>query len=200
MELVLDLHLHSRFSRAVSQRMNLQNMYIWGRRKGINILSVADFTHPIWFREARSQLIETTPGIYNLKDRKQLDNELGPLSQKEFLGPYFMLSTEVSSIYTENGVPHRIHNLVFAPNFETAEKINSTLSRMGFNLSSDGRPILGISSKNLAHVLFEIDKKIAIIPCHAWTPWFSLYGSRSGYDSIVDCFGEFSKYIRSEEH
>ena len=199
MELVLDLHLHSRFSRAVSQRMNLANMYIWGRKKGINILSIADFTHPIWFREARSQVEDIHSGIYRLKDRKHAEQELGPLIQKEFIGPYFMLSTEVSSIYTENGVPHRIHNLIFAPNFETAGKINGTLTRMGFNLSSDGRPILGISSKNLAKVLFEIDKKIAIIPCHAWTPWFSLYGSRSGYDSIVDCFGEFSKYIFAVE-
>jgi len=199
MELVLDLHLHSRFSRAVSQRMNLQNMYIWGRRKGINILSVADFTHPVWFREARALVEEINSGIYRLRERKQAEQELGPLIQKEFLGPYFMLSTEVSSIYTENGVPHRIHNLVFAPNFETAQKINSTLSRMGFNLSSDGRPILGISSKNLARGLFEIDKKIAIIPCHAWTPWFSLYGSRSGYDRIADCFGEYTKYIFAVE-
>ncbi len=199
MELVLDLHLHSRFSRAVSPRMNLTNMYIWGRKKGINVLSVADFTHPIWFREARSQLIESGPGIYKLKDTKQADQELGAVSQKDFLGPYFMLSTEVSSIYSENGVPHRIHNLIFSPNFEIAEKINSTLARMGCNLSSDGRPILGLSSKVLAQVLFEIDRKIAIIPCHIWTPWFSLYGSRSGYDKIVDCFGEYAKYIFAVE-
>lgn len=199
MELVLDLHLHSRFSRAVSQRMNLQNMYIWGRKKGINILSVADFTHPIWFREARSQLVETTSGIYKLKDTKQAEQELGPLVQKEFLGPYFMLATEVSAIYTENGVPHRIHNLIFSPSFEIAEKINAALVRMGCNLSSDGRPILGLSSKVLAQVLFEIDRKIAIIPCHIWTPWFSLYGSRSGYDRIAECFGEYTKYIFAVE-
>ncbi len=195
MELVLDLHIHSRFSRAVSQRMNLQNMYIWGRKKGINILSVADFTHPIWIREAKSQLEEINPGIYRLKDLNGVNQELGELSVKEFLGPYFMLSTEVSAIYTEEGVPHRIHNLIFSPNFETAEKINAALLKMGINLSSDGRPILGISTKALAQVLFEIDRKIAIIPCHAWTPWFSLYGSRSGYDRIQDCFGEYTKYI-----
>jgi uncharacterized protein (TIGR00375 family) len=199
MELVLDLHLHSRFSRAVSQKMNLQNMYIWGRKKGINILSIADFTHPIWLRETQAQVEEVSSGVYRLRDRKQAEQELGPLIQKEFLGPYFILSTEASLIYTENGSPHRIHNLIFAPNFETAEKINKTLIRMGLNLSSDGRPILGLSSRNLAQVLFEIDRKIAIIPCHAWTPWFSLYGSRSGYDSIVDCFGEFAKYIFAVE-
>lgn len=208
MELVLDLHLHSRFSRAVSQRMNLQNMYIWGRKKGINVLSVADFTHPIWFREARSLLEETNSGsgIYKLKDTKQADQELGELAARstgsgraQFLGPYFMLSTEVSAIYSENGIPHRIHNLIFSPSFDVAGKINSTLVHMGINLSSDGRPILGLSSKVLAQVLFEIDRKIAIIPCHVWTPWFSLYGSRSGYDRIGDCFGEFSKYIFAVE-
>jgi PHP family Zn ribbon phosphoesterase len=179
--------------------MNLANMYIWGRKKGINILSVADFTHPIWFREARSLLEETGSGIYKLRDTKQADQELGELAGKEFLGPYFMLSTEVSAIYSDNGGPHRIHNLIFAPSFEVAEKINSTLLKMGINLGSDGRPILGLSSKVLAQVLFEIDRKIAIIPCHIWTPWFSLYGSRSGYDRIGDCFGEFAKYIFAVE-
>lgn len=197
MELVLDLHLHSRFSRAVSQRMNLQNMYIWGRKKGINILSVADFTHPVWFREAQNLLEELTPnsGIYRLKDTKAADQELGELSQKPFLGPYFMISGEVSAIYTENGVPHRIHNLIFAPNFEVAGKINKKLIEMGINLASDGRPILGISTKVLMQTLMEIDRKIALIPCHIWTPWFSLYGSKSGYNRIQDCFGEYSKYI-----
>ncbi len=201
MELVLDLHLHSRFSRAVSQRMNLQNMYIWGRKKGINILSVADFTHPIWFREAKSLLEEIKPGsgIYSLKDTKAAEYELGELATKPFLGPYFMLSTEVSAIYTENGATHRIHILIFAPNFETVEKINKRFLEMGINLSSDGRPILGLSAKVIAQTLFEIDRKIAIIPCHIWTPWFSLYGSKSGYDRIQDCFGEFSKYIFAVE-
>ncbi len=197
MELVLDLHLHSRFSRAVSQRMNLNNMYIWGRKKGINILSVADFTHPLWFREAKNSLEEINPGsgIYKLKDTKAAEYELGELASKDFLGPYFMLSTEVAAIYSENGATHRIHLLLFAPNFEVAGKINKKLLEMGINLSSDGRPILGIPARVLAQVLLEIDRKIVIIPCHIWTPWFSLYGSKSGYDRIQDCFGEYSKYI-----
>lgn len=144
-------------------------------------------------------LEEVNAGIYRLRDTKTADLELGSLASKNSIGPYFMLSTEISSIYSENGVPHRIHNLVFAPSFEVAEKINSTLLKMGFNLSSDGRPILGLSAKNLAQVLFEIDRKIAIIPCHVWTPWFSLYGSRSGYDSIVDCYGDYAKYIFAVE-
>ncbi len=199
MELVLDLHLHSRFSRAVSQQMNLRNMYIWGRKKGINILSVADFTHPVWFRESQSLLEEVGSGIYKLKDTKEADQALGPLVQKDFLGPNFMLSAEVAAIYTENGVPHRIHNLIFAPNFEVVSKINAALTKRGINLTSDGRPILGISTKQLMETLFEIDRKIALIPCHIWTPWFSLYGSKSGYNRIADCFGEYTKYIFAVE-
>lgn len=199
MELVLDLHLHSRFSRAVSPRMNIPNMYIWGRKKGINILSVTDYTHPLWFREAQGHLEELNPGIYTLKNRKAVDPQLGVLLDRPFTGPYFMLSTEVSSIYTENGKGHRIHLLIFSPNFETAAKVNAELVRRGCNISSDGRPILGLTTKQLCEMLFTIDQKIAIIPCHIWTPWFSLYGSRSGYDKIADCFGEYSKYIFAVE-
>lgn len=198
MELVLDLHLHSRFSRAVSPRMNLQNMYLWGRKKGLNVLSIADFTHPVWFHEARSQLEEFQPGIYKLKDQDRLEaqlGQLGPPAGGNSLGMYFMLSTEVSAIYSENGVGHRIHNLVFSPDFETVERVNSALVNRGINLSSDGRPILGLTSKNLAEIVFEINPKIVIIPCHVWTPWFSLYGSRSGYDTITDCFGKYAPRI-----
>lgn len=196
MELVLDLHLHSRFSRAVSPRMNLPNMYLWGRKKGINVLSVADFTHPIWFREVSSQLEEFQPGIYKLKDQFIPNNEL---LNKPFLGPYFILSVEVAAIYTEKGRVHRIHNLILSPDFETSEKINKALAQRGINLSSDGRPILGLTSRNIAELLFEINPKIVLIPCHIWTPWFSLYGSKSGYDSIIDCFGEYAKYIFAVE-
>ena len=199
MDLVLDLHLHSKYSRAVSPRMNLSNMYLWGRKKGLNILSVTDFTHPIWLREAQSQLEEIRPGIYRLKNEEVLEKELGTIGAFASLGPYFMLSVEVSSIYTENGTSHRIHNLIFAPNFETVAKINKEFLRMGFNLSSDGRPIFGLSARNLTELLLGIDRKIALIPCHAWTPWFSLYGSRSGYDAIVDCFGDYTKYIFAVE-
>lgn len=183
MELVLDLHLHSRFSRAVSPRMNLQNMYMWGRKKGINILSVADFTHPLWFREARSLLEEFQPGIYKLKDQDKLDSQLGQLGTTPHIGPYFMLSAEVSAIYTERGVSHRIHNLIFAPNFETAEKINKALQDRGINLSADGRPILGMSTKDLAELLFSINNKTTIIPAHCLKP-DSLIHTSQGMKSI----------------
>ncbi|MBP6913034.1 MAG: DNA helicase UvrD [Candidatus Levybacteria bacterium] len=199
MELVLDLHLHSRFSRAVSPRMNLTNMYLWGRKKGINVFSITDFTHPVWFNEVQSQLIEVSQGMYALKDADALENQLGTLAQKNLLGPYFMLSCEVAAIYTEGGKVHRIHNLIFAPDFNVALKINRALSQRGINLTADGRPILGISSRNLCELLFEISPRIAVIPCHIWTPWFSLYGSKSGYDHIAECFGEYAPRIFAVE-
>lgn len=204
MELVIDLHLHSRFSRAVSQKMNLQNMYIWGRKKGLNVLSIADFTYPLWFKETRAQLEEEQEGIYRLKREKVIENEFNLPIRENDPGMHFMLSTEVACIYggrVKDGISgsYRIHNLILAPNYEIALKINKSLVSHGFNLTADGRPILGISAKNLAELLFEIDRKIVIIPCHIWTPWFSLYGSKGGYDRITDCFGEYSKYIFAVE-
>lgn len=198
-ELVIDLHLHSRFSRAVSQKMNLTNMFLWGRMKGLNLLSVSDFTHPIWLREAKAQLTEVNSGIYKLKNEKELIPQLPQATQQESLSTYFLLSTEISSIYSEGGQVRRIHNLILAPNFETVDKINQAFLARGFNLSSDGRPILGISSQNLMELLLGIDNKIAVIPCHIWTPWFSLYGSKSGYDRIEDCFGKYAKRIFAVE-
>lgn len=200
MELVIDLHLHSRFSRAVSQKMNLQNMYIWGRKKGLNVLSIADFTYPLWFKETKAQLEESGEGIYRLKREKQIEAEFNLPIRENDAGMHFLLSTEVACIYggrVKEGVAgtYRIHNLILAPNYDVALKINKALINRGFNLTSDGRPILGISAKNLVELLFEIDRKIVLIPCHIWTPWFSLYGSKGGYDRIADCFGEYSKYI-----
>jgi len=198
-ELVIDLHLHSRFSRAVSTKMNLTNMFLWGRMKGLDLLSVSDFTHPVWLREAKAQLVEVNSGIYKLKNEKELVSELPTATRNEDLTTYFMLTTEVSSIYTERGVVRRIHNLICAPSFEVVDKINKEFLKRGFNLSSDGRPILGISSENLMELLLSIDNKIVIIPCHIWTPWFSLYGSKSGYDRIADCFGKYANRIFAVE-
>lgn len=198
MELVADLHLHSRFSRAVSSKMNLLNMYQYGKKKGINLLTVADFTHPVWFREIRSELEEESEGIYRIKNKKEADKIFPPVYDDAY-GPYFMLTTEIANIYSENGRVYRIHNLVFAPSFEIAGKINKSLGERGFNLSSDGRPILGLSSRNLYDLLFSIDKDIIIIPCHIWTPWFALFGSKSGYDRLSDCFRDYSKYIFAVE-
>ena len=186
MEFVADLHLHSKYSRAVSRDMNLQNMALWGARKGLDILSATDWTHPLWFREIRQELTEDTQGLFMPKNQKDSKTR-------------FLLSVEVSSIYTQGGKGHRIHNLIFSPSFETCEKISAELTKRGCNLNSDGRPIIGLSSIALCELVFSIDERAMIIPCHAWTPWFSLYGSNSGFDSIDECFGKFADKIYAVE-
>ena len=180
MEYVCDFHLHSKYSRAVSQAMVLPEMEKWAIKKGIDVLTASDFTHPLWFREIKNQL-EDDNGVYKLKNSSSKIR--------------FILSTEISSIYSQGGKTRRIHNLVFAPSLETVEKINAELIKRGCNLGADGRPIIGLSSRNLLELILSIDPNSFLIPCHAWTPWFSLYGSNSGFDSIEECFGDLSKEI-----
>lgn len=192
MHFVADFHLHSKYSRAVSPNMTIPVMEKFARQKGIDILTVSDWTHPIWFKEIQNLLEEAGEGIYRL--RSEISNSKFPISndKKDVL---FIFSTEISSIYKEAGKLRRIHNLVFAPNIETAKKINNELIKRGCNLSADGRPIVGISSKNLLELILSIDERCLLIPCHVWTPHFGIYGSASGYDSLSEAFGEMSKYI-----
>ena len=181
MDFVADLHLHSKYSRAVSQAMVLPEIARWGAKKGIDILSAADWTHPLWMREIKAQLEEKEEGLYGLKS--------------QIIKPLFLLSTEIASIYKQGEKLRRIHNLIFAPNMETAEKISKELIKRGCNLHSDGRPIIGITSKNLLELIMTIDERAMLIPCHVWTPHFGVYGSASGFDSLEEAFGELSKYI-----
>jgi uncharacterized protein (TIGR00375 family) len=185
MKVIADLHLHSRFSRAVSKDMTLPVMADWAAKKGIKLVGTADWTHPIWFRELLSGLKEEKEGVFKVKG-----------GQDDI---FFVLSTELSSIYSQGGKTRRIHYLVIAPGFKTIEKINQKLRERGINLLSDGRPILGLSAKDVAQIVFEVDKKCLIIPAHVWTPWFSLYGSKSGFDSIEECFGELAENIYAIE-
>ena len=171
-------------------------MAAWAAKKGIDILTTGDWTHPLWFREIQTQLEEANEGVYRLRStdysKKAVDSSQIAVSQKE---PLFLLTVEVSSIYSQGGRLRRIHNLIFAPSFEIAEKIGKELHRRGVNLMSDGRPIMGLPSKSLLELILEIDRRALLVPCHAWTPWFSLYGANSGFDSIEECFGDYSKYI-----
>ena len=187
MTFVADLHLHSKYSRAVSQQMVLPEMARWASLKGLDIISAADFTHPLWFRELKSQLKETSQGLYSL--------ESGIRNQESGKSPLFLLTTEIASIYKQGEKLRRIHNLVFAPNLETVEKINKEFTKRGFNLIADGRPIIGLSSKDLLELLLSIDKNILLIPCHVWTPHFGVYGSKSGFDSLDEAFGDLASYV-----
>lgn len=186
MKVVTDLHLHSRYARAVSQQMVLPVISEWAALKGIDIVSTGDWTHPLWFKELQAQLEEAAPGLFSLR-------VTGPVAPSSH--PLFLLSTEVAAIYSQGGKGRRIHMLIFAPSLTAVEKINKKLTRRGANLFSDGRPILGMSARDVTQIVFETDERCLVIPAHAWTPWFSLYGSMSGFDSIEECFGDMAQFV-----
>lgn len=161
--------------------MTLENLDTWARKKGIQVMGTGDFTHPEWFKEIKIKLEPAEPGLFRLKAEGDSPTR-------------FILTVEISSIYSKNGKVRRIHNIIFAPSVETAEKINTTLSLIG-NLKSDGRPILGLDSKKLLEIVLKTDPDCVLIPAHAWTPWFSIFGSMSGFDSIEECFEDLSPHI-----
>ncbi len=181
MKIYADLHFHSKYSRAVSPKMQLENIGQWANKKGLDLVTVTDFTHPLWIRNIKNKLDEIRSGIYQLKNNCQ--------------SPKFIINTELSFIYNQ----HRIHMLVFAPNIKTAEEINQLLTTKEFNLLSDGRPILGIPPKQFIKMSQKINPNILYLPAHIWTPWFSLFGSKSGYDSIEACFGKYANQITAVE-
>lgn len=178
---VADLHLHSSYARATSRNLNFDTLVEWAKLKGVNLLSSADFTHPIWWQETKKVLRESSSlGFY------------------EYGGVSFVLGTEISCIYTQGGSQRRIHCLLFFPEKNNVDKFNTNLSQKA-NLQSDGRPILGLSAKQLLELALSVNEKAIFIPAHVWTPWFSLYGSNSGFDSIEECFGDLAKYVYAVE-
>ena len=189
MKFIADLHIHSKYSRATSPAMNLIDLDHWADDKGILVMGTGDFTHPKWIDEIKNKLEPTEPGLYKLKNEFKRETLKGTFSETRFI-----LSVEISGIYKKNGKVRRIHNLIFSPDIKTAEEINFQLGKIG-NLKSDGRPILGLDSEKLAEIVFNINPEAAIIPAHAWTPWFSIFGSMSGFDSIEECFGKYAKNI-----
>ncbi len=202
MKFVADLHLHSKYSRAVSQQMVLAKMVEWARYKGISVLATGDFTHPYWFETLRNELEEARNGLYKLKTTVHSPQTTAVESRRsteDKQDVYFLLSCEISSIYTQGDKVRRIHNLFFFPSIASVEKLNNELLKRGANLRSDGRPIVGISSRDLAQIALSCDQKALIIPAHAWTPWFSIFGSFSGFDSIEECFRDMAGHIYAIE-
>ncbi|MBI4838091.1 MAG: DNA helicase UvrD [Nitrospirae bacterium] len=183
MKIIADLHVHSGFSRATSKDMNAATMAMWANKKGINLLGTGDFTHPVHFKNLQKTLKPAGNGLYTTPSEPSV---------------FFMPTAEISSIYSQGGKVRRIHNIIMAPGLEVAEKINNTLGKRG-NLSSDGRPILGTPAKDLLKIVMDISEDCLFVPAHAWTPWFSVFGSKSGFDSIEECFGEYAKYIYAIE-
>ena len=181
MRIISDLQVHSRFSRATSKDTTLGNLEKYARIKGIDLLGTGDFTHPQWLKELKSELSEDGSGILTSKT-----------------GFKFLLQGEISNIYTQGGKGRRIHNLLFAKSLEVVEQINAALLKKG-RLDYDGRPMFGFSCVELVGMMKSIDKDIEIIPAHIWTPWFGLLGSKSGFDSVEDCFMDQAKHIHAIE-
>ena len=211
-EFLADLHIHSRFSRATSRKLNLPLLAAWARLKGLSVLGTGDFTHPRWREELRDTLImDEDSGLYVLKQPGEAaaalpelpvanlgSTGLGPASPEEgesAASPIrFMLQGEISSIYKRGGKVRKVHNLVFMPNLDAADAFCLRLGELG-NLHSDGRPILGLDSRDLLELVLETHPEAFLIPAHIWTPWFSLFGSKSGFDRLEDCYGDLSSEI-----
>ncbi|MEA3355581.1 MAG: endonuclease Q family protein, partial [Patescibacteria group bacterium] len=185
MKVIADLHIHSKYSRAVSKQMDLETMALWAEKKGIDLLATGDWTHPVWFKEIESKLEEDGEGIFKVKSSKSKMR--------------YALSCEISNIYTKGGKGRRIHTVFMAPSFKTVRKINKELTKRGGNLLSDGRPILGFSMEEMCEIVWGIDEKVIVMPAHIWTPWFAMFGSKSGFDSVEECFGKYADKIKAIE-
>lgn len=190
MRFIADLHIHSRHSRATSKDMSLENLWKWAQLKGITVIGTGDFTHPEWFQEMKEKLETIGNNIFKLRYNYQ-SNDI-PISCRAEV--YFMLTTEISCIYSKNGKVRKIHSLIFVPDLATAARMNTVLSKIG-NLSSDGRPILGLDAKKLLKIVLDISDDALLIPAHAWTPHFSVFGASSGFDSLEECFEELTPHI-----
>lgn len=193
MKFYADLHLHSHYSRATSPSLNLEYLYLWAQLKGIHIVGTGDCVHPGWLKELREKLETAEEGLFKLKSeyRRLAKKELPPACQGEVR---FMLSSEISNIYKRLDKVRKVHNVIFVPSFEAAEKVQKKLGSIG-NISSDGRPILGLDSRDLLEIVLESDPLSYLVPAHIWTPWFSAMGSKSGFDRMEDCYGDLAPHI-----
>ena len=182
MKFIADFHVHSKYSRATARNLDLENLYISAQKKGLTIVGTGDFTYPQWFEEIREKLRPAEPGLFRLKDEYAhiCDKEVPSSCRSEVR---FILSTEISNIYKKNGKTRKNHNLIMVPDLVEAEKFNTRLDKIG-NIKSDGRPILGLDARDLYEILLDTSDEAYLIPAHIWTPWFSLLGSKSGFDSL----------------
>lgn len=187
-EKILDLHIHSKYSRACSKYLELPLIAETCAIRGIDIVVTGDFTHPLWFKHINKHIEEVNPGLYQLKKELEGISEAARKTR-------FILGTEVSCIKKHKGKTRRVHHLIFAPSLDVAAKFNERLTKDGYNLTSDGRPILGLTSKDLLSLMLEVSEDMVMIPAHAWTPWFALFGSKSGYDSLEEAYDELTPHI-----
>jgi uncharacterized protein (TIGR00375 family) len=184
MKFIADFHLHSKYSRATGKNTDLENIDKWAKIKGVKVITCGDFTHPVWFKNLEEKLVPAEPGLFQLRGSDS--------------GVRFILTTEISCIYTKGGKVRKIHVVVFAPSLEVAGELDKRLGAIG-NIKSDGRPILGLDVKELLKIVLDVSPDCLFVPAHCLTPWFSIFGSKSGFDSIEECFEEYSKHIYAIE-
>lgn len=193
MKFIADLHIHSRFSMATARSLDFEHLYISAQLKGITVVGTGDVSHPGWFAEIEEKLVPAEPGLFKLNVRSaRLADTQVPFSCRSPVR--FLLSSEIGNVYKKNGLTRKNHNLVFLPDLQTAAAFNKRLEKQG-NICTDGRPVLPLDAKNLLEIVLESSDKAFLIPAHIWTPWFSLLGSKSGFDSIEECFEELTEHI-----
>jgi len=193
MSFYADLHIHSKYSRATSRDCDLEHLAQWAAIKGIAVLGTGDFTHPAWFEEIKQNLVPAEPGLFRLRPEleREVDARLPPCLRSPVR---LLLTVEVSTIYKRGDRTRKVHHVVFAPDLECADRIRARLHRIG-NIASDGRPILGLDSRDLLEITLEAGDEAYLAPAHVWTPWFSVLGSKSGFDSIEECYGDLACHI-----
>ena len=192
-----DLHIHSKHSRATSKNCDLENLAYWTRKKGIAVVATGDFTHPVWLAELKEKLAPAEPGLFRL--RPDLEQAVAARLPAACQGPTrFMLSVEISTIYKKGELTRKIHHLIYVPDFDAADRVVAQLGRIG-NIASDGRPILGLDSRHLLEITLASSPDAYLVPAHIWTPWFAVLGSRSGFDSITECYGDLADHIFAVE-
>ena len=191
---IADFHIHSKYSRATSRECAPEILDLWARRKGLDLIGTGDFTHPAWREELKEKLVPSEEGLYTLKKDFRKESDIADTD----MTPRFVVSGEISSIYKKNGKVRKIHNLILLPSLEEAEVLSHRLERIG-NLHSDGRPILGLDSRDLLEITLDSAPEAIFIPAHIWTPHFSLFGAYSGFDDIHECFEDLTTHIHALE-
>lgn len=196
MRFLTDLHIHSCYSRATSKKSHLRTLAAWAQIKGVQVLGTGDFTHPLWLAELQESLISAEPGFFRLKESILPDFSLPfPFCPApHWLSTRFVLTAEISCFYKRHGKVRKVHHLIFVPDFTSVLRINAALANIG-NLCADGRPLLGLDSRDLLEIVLENSPSGFLVPAHIWTPWFSLFGSKSGFDSVEECFADLSSHI-----
>lgn len=190
-----DLHIHSKYSRATSKDLDFYHLALWARKKGIHVVGTGDFTHPAWMAAIREALVPAEPGLFRLRDDLEaaVNAEIGPCAVAS--SPVrFLLEVEISTIYKQGDKVRKVHHLLYAPDIDSADRMTARLARIG-NLAADGRPILGLNSRDLLEICLSAGEGCYLIPAHIWTPWFSVFGSKSGFDRLDECYGDLTSHI-----